>query len=272
MQVHRWRTKTEVLIQVTSVKSAVTCQASSGSCWEELGPGPRGHFLNQFPCDWDYQQVRRAASRELQIPDTCVLRRTAGLLSSIRPLQGGWVTRPLPPPLPPLFLPLTSFCSFSMVLSRCHRSFSISPFSLLNCSFCLVSSFSFSDNCLCSWVAWLRFLCRWQGKDSAITYLPGQPQKQVAEGVSQPHHKAIRPATSVITKRIKIKPSQRHKDIVGSAIQGPRRKVDLTRDMRRNEGQTKDALQKYSKRPRLLQVVIQDSVQKPDRTHAWKLR
>ena len=65
-----------------------------------------------------------------------------------------------------------------------------------------------------------------------------------------------------------MKPSQRHKDIVGSASQGPRCKVDLTKDLRRNEGQTKDALQKYRKRPRLLQVVIQESVQKPDRTHA----
>ena len=140
---HRLRTKAEVLIQLTSVKSALTCQASSGSCCEELGPGSRGHFLNQFPCDWDYQQGRRAASRDLQIPDTFVLRHTAGLLSPIGPLRGAGSHA----------LSLTSFCSFSMVLSRCHRSFSISFFSLLNCSFCSVSSFSFSDNCFCSRVA-----------------------------------------------------------------------------------------------------------------------
>lgn len=138
-----------------------------------------------------------------------MLRLSAGFLSSHEASKGTGSQRVfclhLPPPSPQL---LTSFCSFSMVLSRCHRSFSISFLSLLNCSFCSVSSLSFSDNCFCSWVARVRFLCRRQGEERAVTYPPGQPQGQVAEGILQPHHRAIRPATSVIRKRIKIKPSQ----------------------------------------------------------------
>lgn len=49
----------EVLIQVTFVKSALTCQVSSGDCGKELGPESRGYwrFLDQFPFNWDSQQV-----------------------------------------------------------------------------------------------------------------------------------------------------------------------------------------------------------------------
>lgn len=114
-----------------------------------------------------------------------------------------WIPHPIFPVLPSLHsltssCSLTSFCSFSMVLSRCQRSFSISFFILLNCSFCSASSLSFSDNCFCSWVARLRLPCRGQGKGSVVIIPPGQAQEQAAERVSQPHHKAIRPVTSMI--------------------------------------------------------------------------
>lgn len=123
--------------------------------------------------------------------DTCMLRHKCRLPQLSSGPQRVLGPRPGVPPTP--FAPpsLTSFCSFSMVLSRCHRSFSISFFSLLNCSFCSVSSLSFSDNCFCSWVARLRFLCRRQGRDSAVTLLPGQPQERGAEGMLQPYHRAI---------------------------------------------------------------------------------
>lgn len=90
--------------------------------------------------------------------------------------------------LPSVYPPLASFCSFSMVLSRCHRSVSISFFSIRNCSFCSVSSRSASDSCICSWVVRLSFLCRWQGKDRALTNLPRQPQEQMAERQRHIHH------------------------------------------------------------------------------------
>lgn len=159
-----------------------------------------------------------------------------------------------------------------MVLSRCHRSFSISFFSLLNCSFCSASSLSLSDSCFCSWVARLRFLCRWQGEDSPVTYLPGQLQGRVANGVSQPHHKAVRPAASLIRIRVQIKPLQRHEDIVSSEIQGPKWKLISPKTQAGMKGQMRDALQKYRKWPRLLGMVIQDSIQKPGRVHAQKPR
>lgn len=58
----------------------------------------------------------------------------------------------------------------------------------------------------------------------------------MAKGISQPHHKAIRPVIPVIKKKIKIKPSQRHKDTAGSEIQRPESKTDLTKHITRNEG------------------------------------
>ena len=66
-------------------------QASLGKGWEELGLWSSGHSLNQFLCNWNDQQAWRAASGDLQIPDTFVLRHTAGLLSSVRPsgMAGG---------------------------------------------------------------------------------------------------------------------------------------------------------------------------------------
>lgn len=179
----------------------------------------------------------------------------------------GWQAG-FPHPLPRLSCSLTSFCSFSMVLSRCHLSFSISFFSLLNCSFCSASSLSFSDICFCSWVARLRFLCRWQGEDSAVTYLPGQPQEEVAEGISQPYRKAIRPTTSVIRKTITIKPSKRHQHLISSEIQDQNAKMTEPKIYAGMNGQREDTLQRYRKWPRLLGVAIQDSVQKSDRAHA----
>ena len=58
---------TEIVIQVTPVKSALTCQAPLGNCGEELGPESRGYFLDQFPFNWDSQQGQRAASVNLGI-------------------------------------------------------------------------------------------------------------------------------------------------------------------------------------------------------------
>lgn len=77
------------------------------------------------------------------------------------------------------------------------------------------------------------------GKGQCCHLPTRQPQERVSQGTSQSHCKAIRSVKSVMRKKIKIKPPQRQKDIVGSEIQGPKRKVDLPKNIHRNEGADK---------------------------------
>ena len=96
------------------------------------GTGPRlqGAFSKPVSHNWNYQQAWRAASGDLQIPDTFVLRHTTDLLSSVRPssMVGGEGAGPhaLPNscPLPPSAVSQWS-CQGAIAHSPFHSSVSL---------------------------------------------------------------------------------------------------------------------------------------------------